>query len=293
MPMDHFECPKGSDNKKCEFRARSGSVRDANTVGVKECQECSMVIHSEPLRNLVKYESGSMRNWSNGYGDRTNKPSNDTVRRFDAIVDLSRTHSISRILDVGCGEGQMVKKFTEAFHAEGVEPEDRAREICIKSGLRVHNDLQILEDTGELFDAISMFHVVEHIYKPFDILRQLKKLLRPNGILLIETPNSMDALLTMYECSPFQNFTYWSHHPMLYSPTALAYLVSRSGYKILENVGVQRYSIENHMHWLSKGKPGGHEVWNDMFSSEAKHEYAKCLIEKKVSDTLWMIATKA
>lgn len=184
----------------------------------------------------------------------------------------------------------MVKKLAEAFHAEGVEPEERAREICIKSGLCVHDDLKILEDTGEFFDAISMFHVIEHIDTPFDFLRQVKKLLSPNGILLIETPNSMDVLLTIYECEPFQNFTYWSHHPMLYSPTALAYLVSRSGYKILENTGVQRYSIENHMHWLSKGKPGGHEVWRNMFSSEANHEYAKCLIEREVCDTLWLIA---
>ena len=294
--MDYFECPKGSDSEKCEFRARSGSVRDANSVGVKECQECSLVIHSEPLRQLVNYESGSMGNWSNGYGDQSNEPSNepsnDTVRRFDSIVDLSKIYSIKRILDVGCGEGLMVKKLAEAFHAEGVEPEDRAREICIKSGLRVHNGLQTLEDTGELFDAISMFHVIEHIYKPFDLLRQLQKLLRPNGLLLIETPNSMDALLKMYECSPFQNFTYWSHHPMLYSPNALTYLVSRSGYKILENAGVQRYSIENHMHWLSKGKPGGHEIWRGRFSSETNHEYAKWLIEKKVSDTLWLIAIK-
>ena len=291
--MDFFECPKRSDNEKCEFRARSGFVRDANTVGVKECQECSLVIHSAPLEQLVNYESGSMRNWSNGYGDQTKKPSNDTVRRFDSIVALSKSYSINRILDIGCGEGLMVKKFAEAFHAEGVEPDEGAREICIKSGLRVHNDIKILEDNGEFFDAISMFQVIEHIYKPFDFLQQLKRLLRPNGILLIETPNSMDALLTMYECSPFQNFTYWSHHPMLYSPTALAHLVSRSGYKILENAGVQRYSIENHVYWLSKGKPGGHEVWRDMFSSEANHEYAKCLIEKKVSDTLWLIAINA
>lgn len=291
--MDFFECPKGLDNEKCEFRARSGSVRDANTVGVKECQECSLVIHTEPLRQLINYESGSMRNWSNGHGDQTNKPSNDTIRRFDSIVELSKTHSISRILDIGCGEGQMVKKFAEYFLAEGVEPDEHAREICLMSGLHVHNNLQILEDSGEFFDAISMFHVIEHIYKPFDLLRQLKRLLRPNGILLIETPNSMDALLTMYECISFQNFTYWSHHPMLYSPTALAYLVSRSGYKILENAGVQRYSIENHLYWLSKGKPGGHEIWRDMFSSEANREYAKYLIEKEVSDTLWLIAINA
>jgi cyclopropane fatty-acyl-phospholipid synthase-like methyltransferase len=112
------------------------------------------VIHSQPLNQLVNYESGSMRDWSSGYGDQTDKPSNDTSRRFGAVVNLSKTHPIHRVLDVGCGEGLMVKKFTESFHVEGIEPDKRARKFCMSSGLRVHADLESLEKTGEFFDYI-------------------------------------------------------------------------------------------------------------------------------------------
>ena len=291
--MNYFECPKKSSNDNCEFNERSGSVRDAKAIGVKECRECSLVIHSESLRNLVEYESGSMGNWASGYGDRSKKPSNDIARRFNSVIELATNYKIKNVLDFGCGEGAMITKLKEAFTTIGLEPELGARETCIKSGLTVYSDLEQIEIEDLKFDLITMFHVIEHLYRPGDLLRKIKSCLRPNGLLIVETPNSMDALLTLFDCKPFQNFTYWSHHPMLYSPTALAYLVSRSGYKILENAGVQRYSIENHMHWLSKGKPGGHEVWRDMFSSEANHEYAKCLIEKEVSDTLWLIAINA
>ncbi|MFM8948396.1 MAG: methionine biosynthesis protein MetW, partial [Acidimicrobiaceae bacterium] len=139
--MNNFECPKRSNNEQCEFRERAGAVRDATTVGVKECQECSLVIHSQSLRQLVNYESGSMRDWSIGYGDQTEKPSNDILRRFNAVNDLSTKHSIHRILDVGCGEGLMVKKFAESFHTEGIEPEKHARDFCTSSGLCVHSGL--------------------------------------------------------------------------------------------------------------------------------------------------------
>ncbi len=279
-------------NDQCLFRARAGYVRDATSVGVKECQECSLVIHSQPLNQLVNYESGSMRDWSSGYGDQTDKPSNDTSRRFGAVVNLSKTHPIHRVLDVGCGEGLMVKKFTESFHVEGIEPDKRARKFCMSSGLRVHADLESLEKTGEFFDLISLFHVIEHVYKPSDLLCQLKALLRPNGILLIETPNSMDALLTVYESAPFQNFTYWSHHPMLYSPSALSSLVTRCGFKVIENVGIQRYGLENHMYWLSRGLPGGHELWRGLFDKKINEEYARNLASTGISDTLWLVATR-
>lgn len=233
-----------------------------------------------------------MRDWSIGYGLQTEKPSNDILRRFNAVVNLSTKNSIHRILDVGCGEGLMVKKFAESFHTEGIEPEKHARDFCTSSGLCVHSGLESLEKNGELFDLISLFHVIEHVYQPSELLIRLKELLHPNGILLIETPNSMDALLTKYENTSFQNFTYWSHHPMLYSPHALSSLVTRCGFNVIENNGIQRYGLENHMYWLAKGLPGGHEVWHELFDNRVNDEYAKNLVAAGISDTLWLVATR-
>jgi SAM-dependent methyltransferase len=250
------------------------------------------VIHSQSLRQLVNYESSSMQDWSIGYGLQTEKPSNDILRRFNAVVNLSTKKSIHRILDVGCGEGVMVKKFAESFHAEGIEPEKHARDFCTSSGLCVHSGLESLEKNGELFDLISLFHVIEHVYQPSELLIRLKALLNPHGILLIETPNSMDALLTKYENTSFQNFTYWSHHPMLYSPHALSSLVARCGFNVIENNGIQRYGLENHMYWLAKGLPGGHEVWHDLFDNRVNDEYARNLVAAGISDALWLVATR-
>ena len=65
------------------------------------------------------------------------------------------------------------------------------------------------------FDLITAFHVVEHLQDPIEIVAMLGSLLTDDGHLVVEVPSADDALLTLYSCDAFQNFTYWSQH--LYS----------------------------------------------------------------------------
>lgn len=121
---------------------------------------------------------------------------------------------------------------------------------------------------------------------------RILELLRPGGLLVIETPNSMNVLLSKYESEEFSNFTYWSHHPMLHSHKSLEQLIKRCGFEILQNSGVQRYDLNNHLYWLSKGRPGGHEVWRDFVSHGPDAAYENFLIDQEISDMLWMVARK-
>jgi hypothetical protein len=111
-----------------------------------------------------------------------------------------------------------------------------------------------------------MFHVFEHLLDPSEEIMKITKILRSSGSLVIETPNTNDALLTFYENPSFQNFTYWSHRPMKYTHASLAALILRLDFSILENEGVQSYNLRNHLYWSSKGLPGGHLTWSEFFS---------------------------
>ena len=147
-------------------------------------------------------------------------------------------------------------------------------------------------DDSVQVDVVSLFHVVEHFYDPTIELQRIHNLLRPGGLVVIETPNSDDALLSKYENSEFQNFTYWSHHPMLHSHKSLQALVERNNFTVLENLGIQRYDLNNHLYWLAKGLPSGHEVWSGSLSVEAIESYARSLKATKTCDTLWLVAQK-
>ena len=77
--------------------------------------------------------------------------------------------------------------------------------------------------------------------------------------MIIEVPNSSDALLTLYENEPFQNFTYWSQHLFLFNEKTMTELVKKAGLKLNWIKHVQRYPLSNNLYWLAKGEPGGHQ----------------------------------
>ena len=139
----------------------------------------------------------------------------------------------------------------------------------------------------ETYDSIFMFHVIEHLPEPEYVLCELKKHMKADSILVIETPNANDALLSMYECKAFADFTYWSPHIYLYNEETLKKIVERAGMKVVEMKQYQRYPLANHLRWLAKGLPGGGiKVYDELNVKELNDLYAAALANKKVCDTL-------
>ena len=288
-----IECPsKGGKADICAWQLRQGQVRDFPKVGVVQCEECKLVTHAQDLSNDVNYESGSMHNWASGYGDFLPGPEADTSRRVTAINNLATTINADSILDFGCGSGGMLSAFAANFGVIGIEPDIGARDIAKDLGHTVFESAETALANNVKVGIVTLFHVIEHFYEATVELNQILELLRPGGLLVIETPNSMDVLLSKYESGEFSNFTYWSHHPMLHSHRSLEQLVKKCGFEILQNSGVQRYDLNNHLYWLSKGRPGGHEVWKDFVSDGLAMAYNNFLIDQEISDTLWIVARK-
>ena len=283
---------RGGANK-CNWISRKGSVRDNPSTGIIECQSCQLVTLASDLSQQVNYESGTMHDWASGYGGTFPIPEMDTIRRVDTMKEFQKKHeSLKSILDFGCGDGGMVEALSNYFETIGVEPDLQARETATEKGLKIYESAEKVIEAGIIVDAVTLFHVVEHFYDPTPELQRIYKILKPQGLLIIETPNSNDALLTKYKNTDFQNFTYWSHHPMVHSHQSLAVLVERNGFTILENQGVQRYDLNNHLYWLSQGQPGGQEIWKSSLLNGALTSYAESLVQNQICDTLWLVAQK-
>jgi SAM-dependent methyltransferase len=288
-----IECPsKGGKAEMCAWKPRQGQVRDFPNVRVVQCEECKLVTHEQDLSNDVNYESGSMHNWAAGYGDSLPSPEADTLRRVTALNNLAISIKADSILDFGCGSGGMLSAFATDFRVIGIEPDGGARDTATDRGHTVFESAETALVNNLKVDIVTLFHVIEHFYDATAELNRILELLRPGGLLVIETPNSMDVLLSKYESEDFSNFTYWSHHPMLHSHKSLEQLVKRCGFEILENSGVQRYDLNNHLYWLSKGRPGGHEVWKSFTHSNLSTLYEKSLQDEGACDTVWLVARK-
>ena len=98
------------------------------------------------------------------------------------------------ILDIGAGTGDFLSIAKKnGWQTIGVEPNERAKAIAISKGVL------FVENTNELqnnsCDVITMWHVLEHVPDLNKQIKELKRLLKPSGTLIIAVPNfkSFDA----------------------------------------------------------------------------------------------------
>jgi len=270
------------------FNEIRGSLRDLPDVGVQRCVDCGLTVHQSDVSSHVAYESGSMHNWAKSWGE-INPPLEDLERRAIAIRRLIGDGPNQNYLDFGCGTGSMVSEMRKTnSRAFGYDPDgDAIMPDLLKINAAV-TSVELLP--SEPFRVLSLFHVIEHVYEIPGFLASLKPLLSETGYLLIETPNALDALITHYECDEFLDFTFWSHHPNLCTNKFLEEALEEAGYVVIDSSQVQRYGLNNHLHWLSEGKSGGHQIWSQFVTDSASDLYGLGLIEKGIGDTIWIVA---
>ena len=269
-----------------EILERRGTVRDNSTLKILECNNCGLVFLSSFAHiDQAFYENSKMHEDSSTVDIKSwiNMTEEDDQRMFEYIKNII---SDKLLLDFGCGNANFMLK-TKKIAADvcGVDLETRLEKYYIKKNLNVYKTIENIPK-GKRFDLITLKHVLEHIPKPDDILKSLSRLLNKNGQIVIEVPNAEDALISLYECDSFTKFTYWSCHLYLFSQLSLKLLAEKADIKLNYIKQIQRYNLGNHLYWLAKGKPGGHEIWNFLNSPHLHSHYEKTLETIGKCDTL-------
>jgi 2-polyprenyl-3-methyl-5-hydroxy-6-metoxy-1,4-benzoquinol methylase len=103
-----------------------------------------------------------------------------------------RTSPGVRLLDVGCASGLFVKEARgQGYAAEGCDYDENAV-ACGHDLHGVHiirSPAEAIDAPDDTYDVVTLLHVFEHLAQPLDVLRELLRVLKPGGLLLLETVN--------------------------------------------------------------------------------------------------------
>lgn len=141
-----------------------------------------------------------------------------------------------RLLDIGAGTGAFVQYMqTYGWQATGLEPDETAR----KRAAEAHGaQLLPMEEFKQLeknsFDAITLWHVLEHVHDLHDYMEQLKAILKPAGRIFIAVPN-----YTSYDAAVYKG--YWAAYDV---PRHLYHFSPASMKQLLKLHGLQHHDIE-------------------------------------------------
>ncbi len=103
------------------------------------------------------------------------------------------------ILDIGCATGNFIANRPDSV--EGIDIDDDSLAIAKQRGFRVRHldvatEFHTLPDAS--YEGIYAKHVIEHLQDPLSFLKEVKRLLRPNGTAIISTPNCPYVLTKMF-----------------------------------------------------------------------------------------------
>jgi SAM-dependent methyltransferase len=183
-------------------------------------------------------------------------------------------HGKGRLLDFGCGAGA----YLEMMHRQGWQVV--GLDVCAEVVERIRTELRLTALTGTLphaelppesFDVVTMWHSLEHVYDPVEVLRHVWRVLAPGGKLVLGVPNVGGAPRRWFGRSWYG----WSlpHHLTHFTPHTLRQAVEHAGFQ------VDDVRLPGNPFWLRAsaeaacrqdgGKRWGHALRNRWLSRQA------------------------
>ncbi len=186
-------CPLcGSDNPKGLFQARDPDRAQAGPYLLARCTKCSLVfVHPPTSEEEIAAAYGT--EFFSGPREIMRKPFElgQRLLLMERIRLLRRWAPVGKLMDVGCGDGAFLSRMKKAgFEVVGVEASDMAASRARTRGINVEvGNLENLSFLDETFDVITLWQVLEHLPNPREILETCRRLLKPDGVLVVSVPN--------------------------------------------------------------------------------------------------------
>ena len=241
QPVHYTHCPVcGSPDIKNALSAKDYTV-SGETFVIAECNACSLRFTQDvpdaasisPYYKSENYISHS--NTSKGLINRLYQSVRKrTLKQKRKLIEKATGIPKGSLLDVGSGTGSFANEMKQSgWQVTGLEPDTDARtvgkQLC---NIELADINQFYQLPACSYDAITMWHVLEHVHDLQGYAAQLKLLLKENGKLFIAVPNytSKDAAIYKEHWAAYDVPRHLYH----FSPKSMQVLMEKHGLKILQ-----------------------------------------------------------
>lgn len=235
----YTSCPNCGDTNISKVLSAKDYTVSEETFDIWECKNCSQRFTQNvpDQENIGKYYQSenyiSHSDTSKGLiNNLYHKVRKRTLIQKRKLVTKSTGKKSGNILDVGAGTGAFLNTMKNAnWDCTGIEPDKTARQKALELyNLHLNEAQELYSLPSAIFDAITLWHVLEHVHDLHKYVAQLKNLLAKDGELFIAVPNYTSGDAQIYD-------EFWAaydvpRHLYHFSPKAMKDLLNRHGLKL-------------------------------------------------------------
>lgn len=239
--INYTNCPCcGSSNISSLISAKDYTVSN-EIFEIVKCNNCTAAFTQNiPIQNEIGkyYQSTNYISHSDTQegliSKLYHKVRNITLDKKKKLILKHTQKQSGNLLDIGAGTGAFVHTMKLAqWNVLGLEPDDIAiANAKNKYNIVLQNPENLFQQNSQSFDAITLWHVLEHIHTLQQYLQQFHNILKTDGKLFIAVPN-----YTSYDAKYYKQF--WAgydvpRHLYHFSPESMTMLAAKNNFKVVK-----------------------------------------------------------
>lgn len=227
------KCPSCGDTSYTSFLQTKDWFLSQEHFELQKCATCSLVYTKNVPANIADYYKSdnyiSHSESKNFLSSLYNAVQSITLRSKKQL--LNKYSQGNKVLDYGAGKGDFTNYLHKSgFDITGYEPDPGARKLANeKHGITLQASIDIIPDNS--LDAITMWHVLEHIQNPNEIIQQLLFKLKKTAVIIVAVPNHQS-----FDAKHYKEF--WAaydvpRHVTHYEQSSMSFFMKKNGLKII------------------------------------------------------------
>lgn len=202
------------------------------------CTACSLVFtHPRPRLAAIGHVNDQKYDSDDEKESRLAMYEKEYTRAKNHVLEIQKYVVSGTLLDIGCSYGICVKAANDlGFDASGIEPARHAAAYA-KKVLHVHvfqTTIQKAHIKSNSFDVITLYDVLEHIPDIKSFLKEIRRILKPNGLLVVQSPNIESFAARILKTR--WNWLLIPHHLWHFTPTSLLRVLINEKFTVIDTL---------------------------------------------------------